>query len=103
VVFCQFCSSCFGEGSCRRITGIVLEPLDQGLEFSYSSPGIRGGFSVMHTRCSVKCVSGFELLVGSILVTIVLHMTLLASIVIFHCDFRLPNPVSRANSFSIAM
>jgi hypothetical protein len=35
----------------------------------------------------MKCALGFELLIGSILVTIVLHVTLLASNVIFRCVF----------------
>jgi hypothetical protein len=42
----------------------------------------------MHIRCLVKCVWYFELLVGSILVVIVLHVTLLTSILIFYCNFR---------------
>jgi hypothetical protein len=51
----------------------------------------------------VKCAWGLELSIGSILVVIVSYVTLLASIVIFDCDSRLPNMVPRANSFSIAM
>jgi hypothetical protein len=39
----------------------------------------------------------------SFLVAVVLHVTLLASIVVFHCIFRLPNPIPRVDSFSIAI
>jgi hypothetical protein len=39
------------------------------------------------------------LLVDSILAAIVSHVTLLASIVIFRCDFRLSNSVLRAKLF----
>jgi hypothetical protein len=39
------------------------------------------------------------LLVGSILLVIVSHLTLLVLSVVFRYDFRLPNSVPRANNF----
>jgi hypothetical protein len=39
------------------------------------------------------------LFVGSILIVIVLHVTLLTSIVIFRYDYKLTNLVSKVNSF----
>jgi hypothetical protein len=57
----------------------------------------------MPVSCSVKYARGLELFCDSILIVIVSHVTLLGSIVFFHCDSRLPNPVLRVNRFSIAI
>jgi hypothetical protein len=43
--------------------GRVLELSDQRLEFFECSLFSRGGFLIMHTRCSRKCAKGLELLV----------------------------------------
>jgi hypothetical protein len=45
----------------------------------------------------------FELLVGLILVDIILHVSRLASIALFRCVSAVPNLVSSADRFSIAM
>jgi hypothetical protein len=74
----------FCEGS--HGSRFVLEPPDQKLEFSRFSYYSCGRFSVTHTRCSVKYAWAFELLIDSILIDLVLHVTVFASIVIFHCD-----------------
>jgi hypothetical protein len=47
---------------CSKV-GRVLKPPVQRLEFSEFSLLSHGEFSVMHTRCSMKCVKGLELLV----------------------------------------
>jgi hypothetical protein len=57
---------------------------------------------VTHAKYSVKCVWGLELSVGSILIAGVSHITLLASIVFFRCDF-VPNLVLMTNNFTITM
>jgi hypothetical protein len=44
--------------------GIVFELSDQRLELSGFSSYTCGEFSITHTRCLVKCVSGREKLVG---------------------------------------
>jgi hypothetical protein len=81
--------------------GLVLEPLDQRLMFFRFLLYSCRGFSDILTRCSVKCVRGCELLVGSILVTIISHVTLLALIGVFTV-LRLPNLVPRTTSLPIA-
>jgi hypothetical protein len=48
---------------CRVKAGRVFELSDQRLEFFECSLFSRGGFSVIHTRCSRKCVKELELLV----------------------------------------
>jgi hypothetical protein len=52
----------FSEGYCWWIHSLVLEPLDQRLEFFYFSMGSCGDLSDTPARCSVKCVRGNELL-----------------------------------------
>jgi hypothetical protein len=64
---------------------IVLEPPDHGLELFGFSSYSWGGFSVTHTRCSVKYVWDLELLVDSILFAKISHETLLASVAVFRC------------------
>jgi hypothetical protein len=51
----------------------------------------------------VKYAWDLELLVGSILVVIVSHVTLLALSIVFRCDSRSANPVLMTNSFFITM
>jgi hypothetical protein len=70
------------------ITSLILESPDRKLEFSYCSQGIRGGFSVMHTKCLVKCVWGFELFVGSILVYRSLARDFACILLCFHYGSR---------------
>jgi hypothetical protein len=53
----------------------------------------------MHVRYSVKCLRGLKLSFDSFLAVVVSHVSFHVSIVIFHCIFRLPNPVLRADSF----
>jgi hypothetical protein len=52
----------------------------------------------------MKCTRGCDLLFFCLfLVAKISHVSLIASSVIFHCDFRLTNPVLRVNDFFIAM
>jgi hypothetical protein len=51
----------------------------------------------------VKCAQGHELLVDLILVAFTLHVSLIASIVVFRCVSMVLNPVLMVNRFSIAM
>jgi hypothetical protein len=57
----------------------------------------------MLVKCLVKCARRLELFCDLILNTVVLQVTLLAWIVSFRYDSRSPNPIQRANSFSITM
>jgi hypothetical protein len=99
----QLWSSWSCVASCRKFPSLVLEPPVQKARVFLALLHSRGSFSDTPARCSMKCLWGLELLYDSILVIVVSLVTLLASIVIFHCDSRLPNLVSRANSFSITM
>jgi hypothetical protein len=73
------------------------------LEFSKSQSLSCGGFLNTSTWCSVKCLSGLELLFDSLLTVVVLHVSWLVLIVVFRSISVVHNPVSRVNSFSIAM
>jgi hypothetical protein len=57
----------------------------------------------MPISCSVKYVRGLELYFNLFLAAVVSHLTLLVSIVVFCCISVVSNPVSRTDSFSIAM
>jgi hypothetical protein len=73
------------------------------LMFFQSELHFHDSFLNTSTRCSVKCVREVELFCGLILIVIVSHVTLLASVAVFHCVSVVPNPVLRASSFLIAM
>jgi hypothetical protein len=51
----------------------------------------------------VKYLRGPELIFGLIFIAIVLHLSWLVSIVIFYSVSVVPNPVSRADSLTIAI
>jgi hypothetical protein len=51
----------------------------------------------------VKCLRGPELIFGPVFIAIVLHMSWLASIVVFRYVSVVPNPVLRVSSLTIAM
>jgi hypothetical protein len=73
------------------------------LEFSYSVLYFHGGFLNTPVSCSVKCVRGLELPFDLFLGTVVSHLTLLVSIVVFRCVFVVPNLVLKTGRFSITM
>jgi hypothetical protein len=81
--------------------GFVLEPSDQRFEFFGFSLYSCRSFSDTPARCSVKCATGCELLVGSILVAIISLVMLLALIGVF-AALRLSNLVLRTSSLPIA-
>jgi hypothetical protein len=51
----------------------------------------------------MKWLKGLKLLFDLIFTAIVLHVFLLALISVFCCISKIPNPVLRVDSFSIAM
>jgi hypothetical protein len=83
--------------------GLFLSHRIRKLEVSWSLLHSHGGFPNSSARCSVKCVRGVELPFDSFLTVVVFHVTLLASIPVFHCVFVIPNLVLMTDSFSIAM
>jgi hypothetical protein len=51
----------------------------------------------------VKCLLGLELSFDVFLSAVVSHVSWIALIVVFRCVFMVPNPILKADIFSIAM
>jgi hypothetical protein len=51
----------------------------------------------------MKCLKGLEQHFDSFFVIVVTHMSCFTLIVVFRCIYVAPNPILRADSFSITM
>jgi hypothetical protein len=64
------------------------QPDQKNSEVSWFVLLLHCGSSNTSVRCSVKCLSGFELSFDSFFTAIVSFVSLLESIVVFHCVFK---------------